>query len=288
MKVLIPIVIGMLVVGCGHSTETIEANVQNTIQTKYDSDPTTRGAIIDNVDLKKAGGNKYKGFIHIIEADGSRMKLGLEVTVDGDVFKWTVKPPRGLTAKTNSKPEPKPKQESAKVIETAIRKAAEKPTGELTKMDLEKVRILTIDSIAPGNHKLTSAKGLENLAKLEKLHLGNNKLTDVKGLENLTQLTELWLNGNKLTDVKGLENLTQLEKLSIQFNQLTDVKGLEKLTQLKFLNLYGNQLTDVKGFEKLTQLTHLILVDNPDLTKSQIAELQKTLPKCKISHDAKK
>jgi outer membrane protein assembly factor BamB len=90
--------------GCGHSTETIEANVQKTIQTKYDSDPTTKGGIVDNVDLKKAGGNKYTGFIDIIEADGSKVKLDLEVTVDGDVFKWTVKPPRELSAKANSKP----------------------------------------------------------------------------------------------------------------------------------------------------------------------------------------
>ena len=73
--------------GCGHSTEKIEANVQKTIQTKYDSDPTTKGAIVDNVDLKKARSNKYTGFIDIIEADGSRMKLDLEVTVDGGKFK---------------------------------------------------------------------------------------------------------------------------------------------------------------------------------------------------------
>jgi len=98
--------------GCGHSTETIEANVQKTIQTKYDSDPTTQGAIIDNVELKKARDNKYNGFIHIIEADGSRIKLGLEVAVDGDVFKWTVKPPRELSAKANSKSEPKSKTET--------------------------------------------------------------------------------------------------------------------------------------------------------------------------------
>ena len=48
------------------------------------------------------------------------------------------------------------------------------------------------------------------------------------------------------------------------------------------LNLGGNKLTDVKGLEKLMQLTHLNLENNPDLTKAQIDELQKALPKCKI------
>ena len=39
--------------------------------------------------------------------------------------------------------------------------------------------------------------------------------------------------------------------------------------------------------EKLTKLTGLYLLDNPDLTKAQIAELQEVIPKCKIIHSAK-
>ena len=92
------------------------------------------------------------------------------------------------------------------------------------------------------------------------------------------------LQDQQLTDVKGLEKLTQLKKLHLGGNQLTDTKGLEKLTQLKELNLSANQLTDVKGLEKFTQLTVLNLGGNPDLSKVQIAELQKALPKCRIIH----
>ena len=106
---------------------------------------------------------------------------------------------------------------SAKVIEAAIRKAAKKPTGELTKANYEKV-----------------------------------------------------------------------ERLKLNDNQLTSVKGLEKLTQLESLNLNDNQLTSVKGLEKLTQLEVLYLYKNPDLTKAQIAELQKALPKCEIWSNHKK
>ena len=94
---------------------------------------------------------------------------------------------------------PLTKEESAKVIEAAIRKAAKKPTGELTKADYEKVT---------------------------KLILFRNQLTDtdVKVLEKLTQLTLLYLDSNQLTDVKGLEKLTQLENLSLNDNKLTDVR----------------------------------------------------------------
>ena len=134
---------------------------------------------------------------------------------------------------------PLTKEESAKVIEAAIRKEIKKPTGELTNVDFEKITVL---------------------------YLYHNKLASFKVLEKLTQLTFLGLSNNKLTDVQGLDNLTQLTKLG----------------------LLGNKLTDVKGLEKLAQLNVLYLLNNPDLTKAQISELQKALPKCKILSNPKK
>ena len=152
---------------------------------------------------------------------------------------------------------PLTKEQSAKVIEAAIRKAAKKPTGELTKADLEKVT---------------------------ELDLRYKQLTSVTGLGKLTQLTFLDLRGNQLTNVKGLEKLTQLTRLNLYDNRLTELpKGLEKLTHLEELYLALNKLTDVKGLEKLTKLERLVLMYNPDLTKAQMAELKKALPKCKIS-----
>ena len=77
-------------------------------------------------------------------------------------------------------------------------------------------------------------------------------------------------------------DLEKMSGLVLSSDQLTDVKGLENLTQLTQLYLDGNQLTNVKGLEKLTQLETLNLTNNPDLTKAQIDQLQKALPKCAI------
>ena len=104
---------------------------------------------------------------------------------------------------------------------------------------------------------------------------------------DLEKVKALDFSSNKLTSVNGLEKLTQLTWLNLGVNKLTDVKDLEKLSQLEKLWLADNRLTDVKGLEKLTQLKVLYLKNNPDLTKSQIDELQKALPKCKIEHNAK-
>jgi len=149
-------------------------------------------------------------------------------------------------------------------IETAIRNSIEimKPTGELTKADLE---------------------------QLTRLRLWRKQLTDVTGLEKLTQLEHLVLNTNQLTDVTGLEKLTQLTDLFIHTNKLTKLpEGLEKLTKLNYLDLSRNQLTDVTGLEKLTQLKFLNIGSNPDLTEAQIDQLRKALPNCFIIPIAKK
>ena len=99
---------------------------------------------------------------------------------------------------------PLTEEESAKIIEAAIREAAKKPTGELTKADYEKVK---------------------------ELNLEGNQLTDMKGLEKLTQLTSLRLTDNQLTDVKGLEKLTHLKVLRLKYNPdltKTQIDALKK------------------------------------------------------------
>ena len=82
---------------------------------------------------------------------------------------------------------------------------------------------------------------------------------------------------------KNLVEKTIRKELAKSEGGLTKA-DFEKVTSL---SLRSNQLTDVKGLEKLTQLTRLYLVGNPDLTKAQIDQLQKALPKCKIDNNAK-
>ena len=100
---------------------------------------------------------------------------------------------------------------------------------------------------------------------------------------DLGKVTKLTISESKLTDVKDLENLTQLKELKVLDNKLTKVPaGLEKLTKLESLDFSVGKLTEVKGLEKLTQLKYLWITGNPDLTKAQIDQLQKALPKCFI------
>ena len=125
------------------------------------------------------------------------------------------------------------------VIERAVRLEIQKPVGELTASDFEKVKALD---------------------------LRDGGLTEVP---------------------RELEKFSQLGRLSFHNNKLTDVKGLAKFTNLWHLNLYRNNLTDVKGLENLTNLKMLILKENRYLRKTQIEQLQKALPNCRITYDSK-
>ena len=212
-------------------------------------------------------------------------------------------------------------------IEAAIRHAAKNPFGEFTKADLEKVRKLVlgghrisditfctclkqltylvlvctdVTDVTPlaGLTQLkflslacthpTDITPLAGLTQLKFLDLGCTHSTDISPLAGLTQLTDLQLGGNNLTDVSALAGLTQLTDLRLNSNNLTDVSALADFKQLRLLWLNNNQIADVSPLAKLTHLRNLFLSNNPALTKAQIAELKKALPKCKIRHNATK
>ncbi|MBC8325579.1 MAG: leucine-rich repeat domain-containing protein [Verrucomicrobia subdivision 3 bacterium] len=100
---------------------------------------------------------------------------------------------------------------------------------------------------------------------------------------DLGKVTKLTIAESKLTDVKDLEKLPALKSLVINDKNLTKLPtGLGELQKLEDLDLSMCKLTELKGLEKLTQLKHLWITGNPDLTKAQIDQLQKALPKCFI------
>ena len=84
--------------------------------------------------------------------------------------------------------------------EFVIRAELNKPQGELTKSDYDKVTKLTIM---------------------------NPAMTEMSGLEKLSQLKALDLTGNHLTSVSGIDKLTNLEILDLAVNKLS-IPPLEK------------------------------------------------------------
>jgi hypothetical protein len=178
-----------------------------------------------------------------------------------------------------------PKTKAA--IEAAIRKTAGKPTGELTKADLEKMtgRDVLFDIRSKNITDLTPLAGLTNLVELQ---IGLNQITDLTPLVGLTKLEHVAIGGNQITDLTPLAGWTEMHTLGLDRNQITDLKPLAGLKELKTLGLGVNQITDLTPLAGLTKLESLRLQYNPDLTKAEIDKLQKALPNCKIEHTAEK
>ena len=109
------------------------------------------------------------------------------------------------------------------IVEKAIRYELEKPTGELTKADLAKVTLLSLDD----GPKITDAdlKELAKLQQLKVLNLGDTEITDVglKEVAKCTQLTLLDLEATQITDVglKDVAKLKQLKSLVLASTKIT-------------------------------------------------------------------
>ncbi|MEC8929195.1 MAG: hypothetical protein VX705_08290 [Verrucomicrobiota bacterium] len=120
-------------------------------------------------------------------------------------------------------------------VDVAVRKILNKPRGELSAEDYEKVTDLYLDDSRISDACLA---GLGKLPRLAKLHLGVTGITD-KGLQQVTRLrrlTSLNLSGTQTSDA-GLKELgrwwrwfwrRRLERLFL-FNTRVTKSGVERL-----------------------------------------------------------
>ncbi len=127
------------------------------------------------------------------------------------------------------------------------------------------------------------AASLAALTQLTSLNLWNNQIgaAGAEALAALTQLTSLGLGNNQIgaAGAAALAALTQLTSLGLGDNQIGDegATALAAFTQLTSLVLGGNQIGDegASALAALTQLTRLDLSNNPVVTTTPFATLER-------------
>ncbi len=159
------------------------------------------------------------------------------------------------------------------VLEGLVRKAMNKPEGDVTVTEAQAVtqldlqmeggvpiaRVKDISDLAyfPNLTSLNlnwalyddgkdiDISVLSGLTKLECLYVACCNLADISPLEGLTGMKDLWIWGNeKITDISALAGMTQMESLWIKGDQITDLSPLAGMTKLATLYLEGNPITD--------------------------------------------
>jgi len=166
-------------------------------------------------------------------------------------------------------------------IEEAIRLELEKPEGELTQEDYQKLKKLSVYRTGRPVKDVTLVGELTNL---EELDFAGGDISDPAPLAKLTKLWHLQIAGCGLKDFSTLTDMTLLEELMASSNQVSDLSSLQGLTKLRVLALNGNLIKDTSPLSGLKSLKWVNLMGNP-ISEQAIEDLKKALPGCKIDHD---
>ena len=127
----------------------------------------------------------------------------------------------------------------------------------------------------------------QDMAKLRSLKVIGSSIADISPLKAAINMEELTIHDNAISDLSALAGMKNLRRFSAYNNRISDLSPLAGLTNLRHIGLSGNQITDLSPLAGLKQLTFLSLDKNPKLTRAEIDKLQKALPNCKITHNAK-
>ena len=155
--------------------------------------------------------------------------------------------------------------EAAAAIEAAIRKAAGKPVGSLTKADKEKVKVLFLK-----DSQISDLTPFSDLNNLEELHLNQNLISDLNPIRNLKNLQRLSLKNNRVVDISPIKGLTKLYAFHVSNDNLTsegsrvrDLSALKELNLLRNLGLANNHyIKDLKPLSGLPALERIDLSGN--------------------------
>ena len=148
-------------------------------------------------------------------------------------------------------------------LEKVIRKAINKPIGEIYKSDVEKIKVLDAS-----NQRLTSLSNISLLTNLEELYVQDNQIRDIPldEFSKMKKLRKVDLSNNLL----GLSSNNKydftdvnIEVLNLSNNCIQEITFSKENSSIKELNLSSNRISDISTFDKLTNLESLYLGNNP-------------------------
>lgn len=148
-----------------------------------------------------------------------------------------------------------------KTLESLIRNAINKSTGDIYSSDVEKITEL---NNGPFGDAITNLAGIENLVNLTSLSLESTRnMYTLNAIRGLTKLRYLDVKDSYINDISALKGLTNLEHLDLGMSHtgIDDINTLKGLSKLKYINLQDNAIV---------------------ISDENRKSLQSALPKCTI------
>jgi len=105
-------------------------------------------------------------------------------------------------------------------LEAAIRRALEKPTGDIHNADLIGLTSLEWTGCLP---PIANLEGIQHCVNLTYLSLIANEIVDISPLSDLTKLEKLYLSINNIVDIQPLVDNTGLgpeDEVTLRYNNL--------------------------------------------------------------------
>jgi Leucine-rich repeat (LRR) protein len=144
----------------------------------------------------------------------------------------------------------------------AIRKALNKPEGEILEGDL-----LALNKLSIWEAPVSDISGLEKALNLEQLGFSHGSARGIKDFSPLAQLPEfreLYFDGASVSDLKAFSELKNLEVLSVQNTEVSDISSLRGLANLKRLDIVPTAVCDLSPLQSLQNLESLVLTGSPN------------------------
>jgi len=170
-------------------------------------------------------------------------------------------------------------------FETVIRKSINKPTGDITILDVQRITKLTI------SESIKDISGIEYLTNLREFSLSYSSVSDISSLSGLKKLRKLSLVNNEITDILPIKGLTNLIFLDLSNsspyyfephqNRINDLSALSGLKNLKNLVLSSDYIYNYSHLGSLSGLKSLYLKGSP-VSDYYSNVLKKLLPNCNI------
>lgn len=157
-------------------------------------------------------------------------------------------------------------------FEAAVRLKLQKPTGNVTKADLKRLRSLNLANVSLNELDICLFPYMTNL---KELFLGKGEYSDLSPISGATGLESLGASRNHVSDLKPLAKLSRLDRLDLGHTQVADLAPIAGLTLISELTLDDTQVADLSPIIGMKQLERLSIQRTKVAKVPELKELKK-------------